>query len=251
MRTLLVLSLLIPIVLQLCIVFLLFRRKLQNRFFWFTIYSFYILLEATARLVVSGNEHLYFETYWFSSLLDLALEAVAIWESFRGVLWLESKQRWFHVLFWVSIGLVLGYVGLRAYFFPPQGATRVEQIILDLEIAKDYLIAALGLLYFGLVRFFKVIGHQRESSVIWGFGADAVFAILGYSFRSTFGTRFFFLTGLLPAIGYIVAELAWTRDLLREEQKVPEPEISLEELAVAMKYYTQLLYKYLGKEVKE
>lgn len=251
MQTLNVLSLVVAIVLQSWIVYQLFRRKLQKRFRWFLIYSAYAWFEAVSRLVVVGNEHGYFWVYWLTSLGGLVLTALALWESFRAILWLETKQAWFPWVFWPCLGVAVAYEVGRAWFYPPYGMTWVVATVMDIEIGQDYLIIALSVLYFGLVRFFKVIGHQRESTVIWGFGISAIFSALAVVIRSVFVTKFIFLSTWLPALGYIVAELAWTRDLFREEQKVPEPEVSLGDLQFAMRHYTELLYRYLGREMKE
>jgi hypothetical protein len=251
MQTLNALFLSVAVVLQPCIVFQLFRRKLQKRFFWFLIYSSYVWFEAVSRLIAVGNEHAYFAAYWLTSLGGLTFTAFALWESFRGILWLETNQTWFRWVFWSCISVILIYGGLRAWLYPPRGMTFLLATLVQLEIGQDYLVIAFGVLYFGLVRFFKVIGHQRESTIIWGFGVSSTLSALGVLIRSVFVTKFFLLSASLPAIGYIVAELAWTRDLLREEQRVPEPEVSLEELGGALKYYTDLLYRYLGKEVRE
>lgn len=248
MRTLIVLSLVIPILLQVCILWALFQRKLERRFRWFSIYIFYELVETIARLSVSAHFDQYLAVYWLSAIGGISLTLLSVWESFLGIFWLETKQNWFQWLFWGCVGFVLAYSGLRAWIDPPLAPTRLGAVLLDIEIGVQYLIAALGLLYFGLVRFFKVVGHQRESSIIWGFGANATITVLGILLRSVFVTRLTLLGSWLPAIGYIIAEIAWTRGLLRQEQKVPEPEISLDEVRFAMGKYTDFLYRYLGRE---
>lgn len=166
MRILTVLSLGIPIILQLLILFLLFRRKLQRRFPWFLTYVVYELFEAAARLIASGSPQIYLKVYWFSAIGGIALTLVALWESFSGIFWLETKQRWFQYVCWGAVSVVLAYSALRAWLYTPREPTGIGALALNLEIAVEYLIAALGLLYFGLIRFFKVIGHQRESSII-------------------------------------------------------------------------------------
>jgi hypothetical protein len=53
---------------------------------------------------------------------------------------------------------------------------------------------------------------------------------------------------LLPAVAYILGELIWTRDLVRPEWKLPDPNLTLEEMNAIMARYVALLQKYLGRE---
>lgn len=246
-------SFVVTILLQSCIIFLLLRRELQKRLFCFLLCSLYWLAVAIIRFATFRHRSLYFDVYWITSLVGFVFVVLALWESFSGIFWLETKQPWFRWVFWSCVSAVVTYAALRAWFSPPRGMTLGAATQVNLEIGRDYLIIAFSMLYFGLLRFFKVIGHQRESTIIWGFGISALMAALGFLIRSVFVTKFTFLSTWLPYFGFIIAELAWTRNLLRKEQdeKVPEPEISLGDLRFAMGYYTQLLYRYLGKETKE
>ena len=248
MRILTVLSLAIPIVLQVCIVSLLLWRRLQERFLWFFVYSLYSVLEAVIRLAVSHNAGMYFRVYWFTEPVDLVLTVMALRESFLSIFWLETRLRWFRWVFWSGIGLAVAYGCWEAWALPPRQANRLVMVYIDLEFALDIAVSAFGLLYGGFIRLFGILEHQRETAIILGFTAIACIGDFGWITRSVFGTRFRLLSGLLPAVGYIVGELIWTRDLLRPEWKLPDSNLTLEEMNAIMARYVALLQKYLGRE---
>ncbi len=248
MRTLTALSLAIPILLQACIAALLLWRKLQKRFLWFFIYIVYELFVAAVQLAVSGNTQTYLVVYWSTAVPGVALTVLALRESFLAIFLPETRLRWFRWVFWSGMGIILGYAGLRAWLYPPHEPTRLGSVIIDLELGVQYLIAAIGLVYFGLIRLFNVIGHQRESGIIWGFGMNATLIILGVLVRSIFVTKLGWLSTWLPALAYIIAEVSWMTELLRQERRIPEPKATLEEMNEAIDRYTAIMNRYLGRE---
>jgi hypothetical protein len=248
MRILTVLSLVIPIVLQVCILGLLLWRQLQKRFVWFFVYLLYALLETTAQLVVSGNQEIYFKVYWSTAPVDVALTLLALRESFLSIFWPETRLRWFRWVFWSGIGLAVTYGVCEAWLLPPRQAGQLVSAIIDLEFVLNAVIFIFGLLYCGFIKLFGILEHQRETAIIFGFTANACFTTVGVLTRSAFGTRFRFLSESIPAVAYIVAEAIWTGDLLHEERKLPEPRQTLEEMSAVMARYIAMLHKYLGRE---
>jgi hypothetical protein len=248
MRVLNVVALVIPIILQVCILVLLFKRQLQRRFIWFFVYTIYSLIEVIVRLLVSGHYKTYSIVYWSTEPIDLSVTVLALRESFLSVFWPEARLRWFRWVFWTGIGLALAYGCWEAWALPPRQESRIIWIIIDFEFALNAVISVFGLLYGGFIRVFGILDHQRESAIILGFTAIACIANFGWLTRSVFGTRFRLLSGLLPAVGYIVGELIWTRDLLRPEWKLPDSNLTLEEMNAIMARYVALLQKYLGRE---
>jgi hypothetical protein len=88
MQILTVLSLAIPIVLQVCILALMLWRRLWKRFIWFFAYMLFVLLEAVIQLAVSGNHELYFKVYWSTAPVDVGLTSgCAGSDGYFGVAW--------------------------------------------------------------------------------------------------------------------------------------------------------------------
>ena len=241
-------SLIITIALQSCILGLLLWRQLRKRFPWFFVYILYALAECILRLVVSHNQDTYFRVYWSTEIGDVILTIAALRESFLAIFLPETKLRWFRWLFWGGIGLALAYAGWQMWVIPPRQANSLVTAILNLEFALDTIISIMGLLYAGAIALFGVLGHQRETAIILGFTANASIAVFSWITRSAFGTRFRVLSEWIPAIAYIVAEVIWTRGLLRQEQKLPEPNVTLEQMSVVIDRYIGLVNRYLGRE---
>lgn len=248
MRILTILSLVIPIVLQICILALMLWRRLQGRFVWFFAYTLYVLFENIVRLAVSGNHGIYFKVYWSTEPADIVLTVLALRESFLSIFWPETRLRWFRWIFWSGIGLAVTYGVFEALALPPRQAGHLVAVYIDLEFALGIAISVFGLLYAGFIRLFHILEHQRETAIIVGFAANASIANFGWLTRSVFGTRFKLLSEWVPAVAYIVAVAIWTRDLLRPEWKLPESKLTLEEMNVVMARYVALLQKYLGRE---
>ena len=248
MRALVVLSLAIPIALQICIATLLFWRRLHKRFPWFTAYILYAMFEAVVRLVVSGNQNAYLIVYWSTAIPGVVFTLLALWESFLSIFWPEIRLRWFRWIFWICIATAMMYAGWEAWALPPKQAGGLVKVILGLEFALDIVISTFGLLYAGAIGLFGVLEHQRATAIILGFTANSSIAIFGWITRSVFGTKFRLLSEWLPAVAYIVAEAIWMKDLLRAERILPEPKQTLEQMREVMDKYIAILHKYLGSE---
>jgi hypothetical protein len=248
MRVLTVLSLVIPIILQVCILALLLRRRLQRRFIWFFVYVLYAVLELIVRLALSGNQEVYFKVYWSTEPVDVALTVLALRESFLSIFLPETSLRWFRWVFWSGMALAVAYGVFEAWALPPRQAGRLVTVIIDLEFVLNAVIFIFGLLYCGSIKVFGILEHQREGAIIFGFTANACLTTLGVLTRSAFGTRFRLLSESIPAVAYILAEAIWIRDLLHDEWKLPQPTQTLEEMRATMVKSIAILHKYLGRE---
>jgi hypothetical protein len=243
-----VLLLVISAGLQIYILALLLKRRLQRRFIWFFVYTLYVLLESIVRLAASGNHRIYSIVYWATEPVDLVMTVLALRESFLYIFWPAARWPWFRWVFWCGFGLATGYGCWIAWALPPREPKSLAAMYIHLEFAVDVVISVFGLLYAGLIRLFGILEHQRESAIILGFTANACLGNFGWLTRSVFGTRFKLLSGLVVAVAYIVGELIWTRDLLRPEWKLPQPTQTLEEMIETMSRSFAILQKYLGRE---
>jgi hypothetical protein len=242
------LSLVIPILLQICIIVALLRRRLQRRFLWFFIYVCYALCELIIRLAASPDQRAYFIVYWSTAIPGVVLTLLALWESFLAIFLPETQLRWFMWVFWGCMTVAVAYAVLQATVVPPRQAGRLMTVILDLEFGSGVIIAMFGLLYAGAIRLFGILEHQRETAIIFGFTTYATMATLSVVTRSAFGTKIRMVTEYIPAVAYILAEAIWTRDLLRDEQTLPEPTQTLEQMSEALNRYIGILNRYVGRE---
>jgi len=248
MRVLIILSLAIPIALQICIAVLLIWRKLQKRFPWFLAYILYALIEAVTRLAASGSRHAYLIVYWSTAVPGIVFTVLALRESFLAIFWSETRLRWFRLIFWSCILAAIVYVGWQAWALSPRQVPRFLSVILRLESGLDILISIFGLLYAGAIGLFGILEHQRATAIILGFTANSSVAVFGWITRSVFGTKFRVLSEWIPAVAYILAEAIWTKDLLRQERTLPERKQTLEQMSSVMDRYIEIVHRYLGSE---
>jgi hypothetical protein len=217
------LSLVISIGLQLFILRLLIKRQIQRRFFWFYAYIIYALIEESLRLSVSGSRFLYARVYWWTETGDVILSVMAVRESFLNVFRGFTRWGWFIWLVWSSVGIALTYAAFRAWLFPPLHATRQGATIIGLETAVDYSLTTVGILYLGVLLFFRIREHQWETGVISGFTINATLAVVGLLTLSVFGKKFRVLNEWIPAVAYLMAEIEWAIVLSRPERTLRAP----------------------------
>ena len=228
------LSFVVSIGLQVVILAILIRRRLRSRLFWFFIYILYEILESVIRLSVSGNQDWYLGVYWSTEIADVIFSVVAVRESFLNVFWPYARLRWFTRTVWSCIGLALLYAAFKAWVFPPVESSRKVVAIIGTEVAVDYSLTVVGILYLALIVLLKMKKYRWESAVIVGFTINVSVAIFGNLTRSVFGKKFIVLSNWLPAVAYIAGEIIWVLGLWRLEPEVQGPIRELNESDLEM-----------------
>jgi hypothetical protein len=245
------LDLALAIGLQLLILFLLIKRRLLRRFLWFFIYIAYELISAALRLSAAGNLDLYRNVYWVTSLGGVIFAVMAVRESFVNVFRRYTRFRWFTRVVWSCVTLTLIYSALKAWAFPPVHANRVMTIIIDLEVAVDYSLAMVGILYFLLVRIQRIREHQWESAIISGFMTIGAFWAVGALVRSVYAPRFRVLYQWIGPVAYLLAEIEWAFILSRPERETPkwvrERELTIDDLT-RVDEYIKVLERIWGRK---
>jgi len=248
MQYLTALSLALTILLQVAICVLLVWRKLHKQYPWFLAYIIYAFAECIARLVAARNPQTYFSVYWFTEVGDILFTILALRESLLVILWPKTRSKWPQWIFWSCIFAALFYIVWEIKFLPSRQASRFLAIMLDIEFGIDVIISTLGLLCAGSIFLFGLLTRTRATAIILGFTANASIAIFSWITRSVFGTRFRVLSEWIPAIAYIIAEIIWTRELVRPEQRQTEPTQTIEQMGDVMNRYVMILRRYLEIE---
>jgi hypothetical protein len=242
-------GLILTFALQIVVLLLLMRRRLHRRFGWFLVYIVYEIIESSLRLAVSGNKNLYYTVFWWTEIGDVALTALAFGESFVNTFREYTRLRWFVTIIWSCIGAALLYALFKALVFPPVQANRRGAIIIGLEVAINFALIIVGILYFVLKTLLNTKGHQWESGVISGFGVYIVSTIFRFLIRSIFGTQFRLLNEWIRPIGYLLAEIIWVLELSRAERKPPVPirDLNVDDLT-KLEHYSKILERFLGRK---
>jgi hypothetical protein len=242
-------GLVITSALQLVVLYLLLSRSLHRRFRWFLAYIIYELCETVLRFSAAGNRSLYFKVYWLTAIGGAILSVLAVRESFLDVFWMYARLRWFTRVLWACVALALLYSLFKAWLFPPIEASPLVSLIIGLEVAVDYSIGIVGILYFVLILFFKVKEHQWDTGIIAGFTAIAVVSVVGALIRSVFGTKFDLLNRWLGPVAYWIAEIEWVFALSRPERQAPilTQNFTIKEVTT-FDQYIKILGRLLGRK---
>jgi len=173
---------------------------------------------------------------------------LAVRESFLNVFRPYTRLRLFTGTVWVCVGLALLYAVLKAWLFPPVNRGWQTAAIIGLELAEQYSLCAVGILYFACMRLFRIRGYQWESGIMLGFTIYMALAPGGFLTRSILGTRFRLVSEWLPAVAYIMGEATWVLTLSRSEpQPGSAPALTVDHLEVLEDYVKALGRLFGGK----
>jgi hypothetical protein len=233
------------ILLQVCLVALLVRRRTQSLFPMFLAYVVFSLAAALAKLYVSSDYRTYYFVYWAAGAVAVVLATLALLEVFRWIFalfWLRAGFRWLSYGF---IVLILGLAVANAIRNPPAHMGRAGAIIFSAGITINFVQAAIFLLFWLLAKSLEIGFRRYAFGIMLGFGVSSIGTLVGWLSRSVFGTKFNFFAMYLPPVAYILALVFWLRVFWRKEP--PEAEWSLpitpEELAEQIRQYTKILKK--------
>lgn len=243
-----VLALSIGLQVLILITLILVRRRLQRRFLWFLSYIAYELIATVLRLSVAGNKAIYFNVFWLTAIGGVVFSVLAVRESFLNVFWTYTRFRWFTRVVWGCVALALLYAAFRAWASPPVHASRTGAIIVALELALNYSLALVGILYFLLVRFEKIKQYQWESGIISGFMTIGIVSAVGALARSVFGLQAF--SQWAAPVAYLLAEIEWALVLSQPEREtskwVQKRELTIDDLT-RLDQYIKALERILGR----
>jgi hypothetical protein len=192
-----------------CVLLLLWRRSLVRTYPLFFGYVLFDLVRTIAGSMTLANPQIYFYFCWITAPGEILLAILAVYESFLHVFRVFYLLRWFRVLFPAGIAMALSYSAMRGYLSPPTRASAVGAAIISTMMTGQYVILAISLVFFALATLLRVPWRIHEYRFVLGFGISSVATAFAASVRSEFGTRFAFLSGILPALTYILVLVIW------------------------------------------
>jgi hypothetical protein len=163
---------------------------------------------------------LYFKVYWITAAGGVVLTVMAVRESFLNVFWVHARLKWFTRVIWGCVGLALVYAILKAWLVPPVRGGWQTAAVIGSEVAVEYSISAVVILYFVFRWIYRIEGQEWESGIMVGFGIYECLALGGFLTRSVFGSRYRIVSEWLPAMAYIIGEITWVIVLARHESEV-------------------------------
>lgn len=198
---------------------LLFRREVRRHFPVFFFFTLICLPVTVARLATTTNYTAYFFVYWWSNAVVLLLGLAALHEVFHWVYKGFYRLRWFRLIYYGAIAVVLLVAGRNAMINPPVQAHPVIGLILDIGIAVNLLQIAIIALFSALVKPLDIEFRRYPFGIASGFGISAMGPLLGYFLRSIFGTKLDSFAQYASSVAYILALVIWIMAFSRQEPK--------------------------------
>jgi len=229
--------------LEICLVILLFQRDVRRHF---PVFFFYILVSVpvtAARLLTLTHYHIYFFVYWWSNAVLLLLGVAALHEVFHWVYEGFYRLRWFRLIYYGAIAVVLLVTGINAMANPPVQAHPVIGLILEIGIAVNLLQVAIVALFGALAKPLAIEFRRYPFGIASGFGASAMGPLIGYLLRSVFGTNLDAFARYASAVAYILALVIWLMAFSRQEpeEKAWTPPMPPEEMLRIVREYLKVL----------
>lgn len=229
------------LILEIWLVFLLFRRQVRRHFPVFFGYIFCATLSATARLIVFRHYAAYFYVYWWTDAALVLLSLLALNQVFRWVFAAFYLLWWFRLFYYGTIVLVLLLTTLNASINPPIQAHPVLGLILEVGVAANLLRIGIVVLFYLLTRALAVDFRRYSFGIILGFGVSSVGHLLGFLARSEFGTKLEVFANYSSAVAYLLGLAIWITAFFRAEPDEKawtapmSPHMMLEELEAYLK----------------
>jgi hypothetical protein len=206
------------VVLQSWILALLWRRKLWRKFPIFTGYIAYVLVRTIVGSATLFNPNIYFYFYWISAPGEMILMILAAHESFLKVFRSFYLLWWFRIFFPGAIVVAVVYSACEGYASPPVHVSAAGAAIISAALTAQYVILAISILFFVLANFLYVPWKIHEYRFVLGFGISSLAVAFAGAVRSVFGTRFEFVSEMLPAVAYMVTLTVWLSAVVSAER---------------------------------
>jgi hypothetical protein len=211
------------VALQSWILALLWRRNLWRKFPIFTGYIAYVVLRTIVGSATLSNPHVYFYFYWISAPGEMILMILAAHESFLKIFRSFYLLWWFRIFFPGAIVVAVLYSARKGYASPPVDVSPAGAAIISAALTAQYVILAISILFFVLAKFLHVPWRIHEYRFVLGFGISSLAVAFAGAVRSEFGTRFKFVSEMLPAVAYMVALAVWLSAVLHAERSHDQP----------------------------
>ena len=240
----------LSVALQIWILAAVWRRKLFGSFPFFTGYIAFVTLRAIIGALLLSQQEFYFYFYWITAPIEVLLTLLAAHESFMKVFGNFYLLWWFRFLFPSAIISALAYSGCNAYMHPPVNTNPTGMAIISAQMASQYVILGISVLFFSLVKFLNIRWRVYEYRFVLGFGISALGMAFAGALRSEFGARFSFLNEMLPPVAYVIALSVWLSAVHEtgvRVEPVGDERPSPRELMQELRYHLRIVRAFLKK----
>jgi len=210
----------IPLGLLALLLFLMLRNRAYGVCPWFFSYVAFGVAASVARLVVDGQPHEYYATYWITEAGYCLLGILAMYEVFRVIIQYVIPRWWTHLIFpgVLIAGTSLSLAHARAV--PPRVSGLLYYIVIG-EIAVRFVEVFAVLLT--VVPLFGFRRHRYALGVAAGFGFYSAVELLNMIKFADLGSTFKFWWGVTSIGAYSIGTLIWIWFFRVPQEDVPLP----------------------------
>lgn len=243
MQTSDLIELLISLAFEIWLVILLLKRGVQRHFPLFFAYALCATVSTSVRLLAGHQYSGYFYSYWSTEAVLLPLSLVALHQVFHWIFEGFYRLWWFRLFYYGTIAAALAVAIRNAFVSPPVQAHPVISLILDVNIAVNFVRMGIVALFALLDKLLLVQFRRYAHGIVTGFGVASAGPLLAYLAFSIFGTKLESLTRYTVAVAYILGLAIWVASFIRPEPEEMEwqPPMSPEQmLEIVQAYLTGL-----------
>lgn len=172
----------------------------------------------------------------------MLLSLAALHEVFHWMFEGFYRLWWFQLFYYGTLILVLGVAIRNAVVSPPVQAHPVISLILDVNIALNFVLAGIVGLFVALHGLLATEFRRYAYGIVIGFGFSSAGSLLGYLARSEFGTKLETFARYSSAVGYILGVIVWVASFSSTEpQDKWEPPMSPERMLEEVQGYLKAL----------
>jgi hypothetical protein len=207
-------------VLQLCIAWIMWSKRLHRLFPIFAAYTVYSIAATILRnILLVTDPRLFVIVFWATEALYIILGLAATYEAFRAAFRPLYSIWWFRLLVYLVILVPLAISVSAILRTPSTEVNRTGAAILLVQIGTRYIQGGLFAFAFAISRFFHLPAPRYASGIIDGFGINAISILAANILRSSFGTNYNTFFRFAPVVGYIIALLIWLTSLAGHEDE--------------------------------
>jgi len=214
-----VIRLSISLALEIWLIVLLAQRRTHQSFPIFVIFAVAEAVAIAARLLLSTHYRAYFYVYWCTEAILLPLSLAALHQVFHWMFEGFYRLWWFRLFYYGTIMAVLAIAVRNAIVSPPVHAHPAISLILDVNIAVNFVRIGIVAIFVVFDRLLLVEFRRYAYGIVVGFGISSGASLFGYLLFSGFGTKVESFTRYSAAVGYILGLAIWIAAFIR-----PEPE---------------------------
>jgi hypothetical protein len=215
-------------VLQITLLILMVRHKLQSVFPRFFSYIVFQIVKSGILFVIYRYDHEnYFDAYWSGNAISVLLAVTVMDEILNNLLkQYGGIQSLTSIIFRWSCGLLLLLAIVNAFSSQHTGADRVVSAVLAFDRSVRVMQCGLFFLLMILCRFLRNCWKQHVFGIALGFGIFASIELILVSIVMHFGDAPVAILSLVKSAAYNGVTLLWIMCLRRQTESILEIEVA-------------------------